>query len=132
MIDFDNALLPKSVRPLPKRINGHVLSISDLKAIGQHFAGRPDPVLGEELVAILFPQMLGAPSGRHIPVQVLHHIGEGSVSAGRKVVRKLLSNIRRRPAHYQAGGAVIDLSRIPVHELRRLRVGGIANISHAE
>jgi hypothetical protein len=108
MLDFDNAKLPASVRPLPKRIDGHVLSVGDLKVIAQHFAGRPDPILGEELVVLLFPQMLDAPSGRHIPAEVLHHIGEGSVSAGRQVIKKLIANIREhgKPRAYAKGGAV--------------------------
>ncbi len=106
MLDLDNAVLPKSIRPLPKRINGHVLSIDDLKGIARWAAGRADPILGEELVAILFPQMLGAESGRHIPAEVLHHIGEGNISAGRQVVRKLIANLRNGSAHYQHGGAV--------------------------
>jgi hypothetical protein len=104
MLDLDNAKLPRSVRPLPKRINGHVLSIADLKTIAQYFGGRPDPILGEELVAHVIPGMFDRESGRHIPAAVLHHIGEGDVTTGKRVIRKLIANLKKRPAHYQSGG----------------------------
>jgi hypothetical protein len=122
MIDLD-VPLPKSPRPLPRRIppGAHVLSHDDLRAVARHFAGRDNARLGEELMAIVFPKLFDATTGRVIPQELLHELGEGNHHAGKRVLEKFLANIRRQPA--------VDLSRISPVELRRLRIGGIGNIT---
>jgi hypothetical protein len=133
MIDLD-AELSKSPRPLPRRIpaGAHILSHSDLRAIAKHFTGRDSARLGEELLPwILHHGLFDADSGRVIPREVLAAIDpDGDPIVGREVLRRFLQNIRKGPARRAADGP-IDLRHIPVHELRRLRIGGVQNISVA-
>jgi hypothetical protein len=137
MLDLD-APLRKSPRPLPMKIPAaaHVLSHSDLRAIAKHFVGRDDPVLGEELVPhILHRSLFGADSGRVIPKETLVELGEGDPVAGRKVVRRFIALARQHgQAERSRGGAVhaddiLDLNRIPAHEFRRLRIGGVQHFA---
>jgi hypothetical protein len=96
---------------MPARIPGgaHILSHSDLRVIARRFAGRDDPVLGEELLPfVLHHKMLGADCGRIIPREVLAELGDGDPSVGRRVLVKFISNIRKHEhaGRYKSGGAV--------------------------
>jgi hypothetical protein len=108
MLDLD-AELPRLPRPLPKKIpaGAHVLSRSDLRAISKHFAGRDDPVLGEELIPhLIHHSMFDAASGRVIPPATLAALDpDGNPHTGKRVLQKFLANIRRQPAHFRSGGA---------------------------
>jgi hypothetical protein len=98
VIDLDNALLRKSPRPMPMKIpaGAHILSHSDLRAIAKHFAGRDDPVLGEELIPhVLHHSLFGATTGRIIPRETLAELGNGDPIAGRKVLRKFIELARQ-------------------------------------
>jgi hypothetical protein len=90
------------------------LSHADLRAIAKHFVGRDDPVLGEELIPhLIHHSMFGADSGRVIPPATLAEpeLGEGDPIAGRKVLRKFLDNIRKRPRQLgHEGDEGLDLS----------------------
>jgi hypothetical protein len=96
---------------MPAQIPGgaHILSHSDLRAIARRFAGRDDPVLGEELLPfVLHHKILGADCGRIIPREVLAELGDGDPSIGRRVLVKFISNIRKHEhaGRYKSGGAV--------------------------
>jgi hypothetical protein len=100
------------------------LSHSDLRAVAKHFAGKDSVRLGEELVGHVIPGMFDRDSGRVVPSEVLRDLGEGDPIAGRKVLRKFLDNIRRRPMPN-----LQELQRrMPPIALRRL-LGGTANIT---
>jgi hypothetical protein len=107
VIDLDTPL-PGSPRALPRTIpaGSHVLSHADLRSIARHFAGKDSIRLGEELMFLIHPGMLGRDSGRVVPAEILAELGDGSHHIGRRVLLKFLANIRRQPAHYRSGGAV--------------------------
>jgi len=128
---------PTKLRPLPSRIppGAHVLSIADLKAIARFAGHGDDPIMGEELVPhVIHHSMFGADSGRIIPETTLAEpeLGDGDPIAGRKVLIKFLSNIRRQRSRNRTVHEPVNLQelvkRIPLHRLKRM-IGGTHNIT---
>jgi hypothetical protein len=58
--------------------------------------GGGNEITGEELIAHIFPQMLDASHARVLPAAVVSSLGEGSIAAGRKVLRKFIELMRQR------------------------------------
>ena len=97
---------PRRTKPrgLPAKIpaGGFVLPLDVIKAIGGG-----DIVLGEELIAHIFPQMLDASHARALPPHVVSDIGEGSIAAGRKVLAKFIELMRQRGKAEQSRGSAV-------------------------
>jgi hypothetical protein len=116
---------------MPARVppGSFVLPLDVIKTIGGG-----NLIIGEEMVAHLFPQMLDASHARVLPPHVVSDIGEGSIGAGRQVLRRFIELMRQRGSR---GVAVREpetvnlqelLRRIPASRLRRM-IGGINNIT---
>jgi len=93
----------------------HHLSLNDVAAIG-----RGDMAAGEDVLNRLFEGHMIAP--RSIAVSGLRALGDGSVSAGRKVLEKFVAKLREQHQHadepsagYAKGGKVGKVSKQSVH-----------------
>lgn len=83
--------LPPKRRPMPSRIPRGAF-VLPLDVIGK--LGSGNPVLGEELVELMFG--LGAPTARVLRPEVVADIGHGDLNAGRKVLQQFVALVRRR------------------------------------
>jgi hypothetical protein len=134
MAEYEAALSDDGYRParrtkprgMPPKVppGSFVLPLDVIKAIGGG-----NEITGEEMIAHLFPQMLDASHARALPPHVVSDIGEGSITDGRKVLRKFIERLR---AHNTR--PVIDLQdllkRVGADRLKR-RLGGVHNIAVA-